>query len=308
MPVRCRSTIGRYRSDADVGSAVAADRFPRSGAFRAPSGPAVETLKRDSPDNPGMAREFQLDRRAYLRTVGMAGASAAVAGCLGGSDEDVIVPGTASGFPPFEFREEGDLVGFDIDLAEAVIDEAGYEAGEWVDMEFDSLIPALNDEEIDLIAAAMTIDPERAVAFSEPYYEADQGILVADNGFDPQELEDLEDRRVGAQAGTTGEELVETQLIDAGIIAEDDYRAYDNYTLAVEDLESGNIDAVVVDTPVADTFADDRAVRVAFVVETNESFGFGMRDEDERLEDINDGLAAVKEDSRYDDLVSQWFE
>lgn len=256
-----------------------------------------------------MARKFSMDRRAYLKTVGAAGASAAVAGCLGG-DEDVIVPGTASGFPPFEFTDGGELVGFDIDLAEAVIEEAGYEVGDWVDIEFDSLIPSLTEDDIDLIAAAMTITDDRAetIAFSNAYYESDQAVLVREDGdFNPETVEDFEGQRIGAQSGTTGEGEVE-DLIDDGIVDENNYRQYDNYTLAVQDLENGNVDAIVIDIPVARNFADSRAVRIAFIIETGEEFGFGMRQDDERLSDINDGLAAVNEDGTYEDLVEEWFE
>lgn len=256
-----------------------------------------------------MARTYSLDRRAYLRTVGAAGVAVSFAGCLG-DDEDTIVPGTASGFAPFEFYEGDDLVGFDIDLAEETIDRAGYEVGDWVDIEFDSLQPSLVEEDIDLIAAAMTITEDRAdtIAFSDPYYEADQAILVRENDFDPQEFADLEGRRVGAQSGTTGEMTIEEELIDTGIIAEGDARSYDNYALAVSDLEGESIDAVVVDSPVADTFAADRQVRVAFVFETGEEFGFGMRQDDDRIEDVNAALSEIRDDSTYDDLVGEWFE
>jgi len=256
-----------------------------------------------------MPRKFDMDRRAYLKTVGAVGVSAAVAGCGGGSD-DTVVPGTASGFPPFEYTEEGELVGFDVELAETVIDRAGYEQGEWVDIEFDSLIPSLTDGDIDLIAAAMTINDDRdqTIDFSDPYWESNQAVLVSEGGdFQPESTDDLEDVRVGAQSGTTGEDQVE-ELIDDGVVSEDDYRQYDNYTLAVQDLENGNVDAIVIDIPVARNFADSRSVVVAFEIETGEEFGLGMREDDDRLSDVNDALAEMQDDGTYDDLVSEWFE
>ncbi|MEF8852679.1 MAG: basic amino acid ABC transporter substrate-binding protein [Haloarculaceae archaeon] len=254
-------------------------------------------------------REFSMDRRAYLRTVGAVGVSATVAGCQGGSD-DTITPGTASGFPPFEFTREGELVGFDVELAEAAIEEAGYEVGEWVDIEFDSLIPSLTDGDLDLIAAAMTINDERdqTIDFSDPYWASNQAVLVREGGdFQPESTDDLSGMRVGAQSGTTGEDQV-TGLIDEGVISESEYRQYDNYTLAVEDLVNGNVDAIVIDIPVARNFADSRNVVVAFQIETGEQFGFGMREDDDRLSDINDALATLEENGTYDDLVSEWFE
>ena len=279
-----------------------------------------------------MTCSYGLDRRAYLKTVGVAGATAAVAGCTGngnggsgeggvevafeietgeeyglgvreedggrleavnsglsaaredgiydalyeeyiesgedagdvtegadgGTDAGTTVAGTATGFPPFEFENsDGELVGFDVELTEAIVARTDYEFGGFETFEFDSLIPALQDGNIDLIAAAMTIteDRDEQIDFSDPYYEANQAVLVRSGAdFDPSSREDLEGSVVGAQSGTTGEGEVD-KLIEDGIISEDDKRTYGNYELAVTDLENGNIDAVIIDVPVAENFA-----------------------------------------------------
>lgn len=261
-----------------------------------------------------------IDRRQYLKLSGAAGiAVTGLAGCLEGSgsdspdpdDEDVIVPGTAPGFPPFEIKEGGDLVGFDVDLLEAVVGETKYELAEWEEQEFDGLSPALEDGKIDVIAAAMTITEERqeTFEFTDPYHSADQAILVqTGSDLQPESLEDLEGTTVGAQSGTTGAGLVEDDLIDPGLVAEGDYNSYDNYVLATEELESGTIDAVVLDDPVAETFASDRNVEVAFIEETGEEFGFAIRPDDgDLLEALNEGLAAVRESGEYDEISDEWF-
>ena len=179
-------------------------------------------------------------------------------GADGGTDAGTIVAGTAPGFAPFEFENsDGDLVGFDVELTEAIVARTDYEFGGFETFEFDSLIPALQDGNIDLIAAAMTITEERdeQIDFSDSYYEANQGVLVRSGAdFEPDSREDLEGSVVGAQSGTTGEGEVD-KLIEDDIISEDDKRTYDNYELAVNDLESGNIDAVIIDVPVAENFA-----------------------------------------------------
>lgn len=257
-----------------------------------------------------MARKFSMDRRAYLKTVGVVGTSAAVAGCSGGSDSETIVPGTNPGFPPFEYTQDGELVGFDIDLAEEMVDRAGYELGEWSEVDFGSLIPSVLDGDIDLIAAGMTIEPDRQeqIDFTDPYWESNQAVLVQEGGdFQPGSVDGLEGTRVGVQGGTTGESEAET-LVEDGVIAGEDLRRYDNYTLAAQDLENGNIDAVIVDQPVAENFSSDRSVAIAFVIDTGEQFGMGMRPDDDRLSDMNDALAEIREDGTYDDLVAEWFE
>jgi len=256
-----------------------------------------------------MSAQPSLDRRGYLKVVGAAATTTAIAGCTG-EDDNVINPGTASGFPPFEFTEDGELMGFDIDLAEAVIERAGYEVGEWTDTEFDSLIPSLTEGNIDMAAAAMTITDDRAetIAFSDPYYEADQAVLISDDAdFDLESLEDLAGRIVGAQSGTTGLEELDA-LVEDGTVDEDDSRQYENYTLGVQDLENGNVDALILDIPVAQNFADSRAVTVAFQVETGEEYGFGLRQNDDRVDDLNAALEEIQSDGTYDELVAEWFE
>lgn len=257
-----------------------------------------------------MTRSYSLDRRAYLKTVGAAASVTVVAGCLDDDDETVINPGTASGFPPFEFIEDGELTGFDVDLTEAVVEEAGFELGEWTDLDFDSLIPALTDGDIDFIAAAMTITEDRAetIAFTDPYFESDQSVLVREGGdFQPTAEADLaEAAGIGAQSGTTGEGEVE-RLIDEGVVDGGDFTTYDNYPLAIEDLTAEIIDAVMVDLPVAESFEATRDVEIAFTIETGEEFGFGMRQDDTRIDDINTALGAVQDDSTYDDIVADYF-
>jgi polar amino acid transport system substrate-binding protein len=231
---------------------------------------------------------------------------------FGGGSEG-IVAGTASGFPPFEETVDGELQGFDIDLLEAVLDETEFELEEWEDFNsFDSLIPGLQNDRIDVIAAAMTItdDRKQSISFTDPYYDANQAILVRAGGdFQPSSLDDLSGKRVGAQRGTTGESVVQDELVEPGKLSESNYKGYDNYTLAVTDLENENIDAVVLDTPVADSFESDRDVETAFTYETGEQYGFGVRQDDDDLrEALNDGLEVVMEDGTYEELTKKWFQ
>ena len=259
-----------------------------------------------------MSREFSMDRRAYLATVGTT-ATVALAGCSsGGGDTETITPGTAPGFQPFEFQDGSELVGFDIDLTTAIFEEMdGYELAEWETFEFGSLIQALTSDRIDFIAAAMTINADRdeTIDFSDPYYSANQSIIVrSDGSFSPSELGDLSGRQVGAQSGTTGEGIIQDELIANGELEESNYTSYDNYVLAAEDLENGNIDAIVIDEPVGDTFANQRPVEVAFIYETGEQYGFGMRtDDDDLTSAVNDGLQTVRDDGTYEDLTAEWF-
>ena len=250
----------------------------------------------------------ELNRRTYLKGVGGTGVALSVAGCaslLGGGGGDEITPGTAAGFRPFEFRNDsGELVGFDIDLLSAVVEQTNYQLGDWQDLQFDTLITSLQNEKIDAIAAAMTIteDRDQSIDFSNPYYDANQAVLVREGGdFQPGSKSDLSGHRVGAQQGTTGE----SQAQEA--VSGDNYSGYSNYVLAVEDLVNGNVDAVIVDTPVAQAFLD-RSVEIAFTIQTGEQYGFGARtDDDDLVEALNQGLATVRDNGTYEELTKKWF-
>jgi len=156
----------------------------------------------------------------------------------------------------------------------------------------------------------MTINDDRdeTIDFTDPYYSANQAVLVQEGGdFSPGSMEDLAGRPIGAQKGTTGEQQVQDR-IDEGTYDESDYNGYDNYVFAVEDLENGNIDCVVLDDPVANTFASNRDVEVAFVYETGEEYGFGLQDGAGDVQSaLNEGLQAVREDGTYEELTNEWF-
>lgn len=262
----------------------------------------------------------RLDRRSFLRATGATASTFVITGCIGGNGggdntsgtgTTKIVAGTAPGFPPFEMKRNGELVGFDIDLLEAVVKQTdGYKLDSWKGFKFASLIPALTHDKIDVIAAAMTITDERdkRIDFTDPYYSADQSVLIRENGsFSPSKLKDLSGHPVGAQSGTTGEEVAKG-LIKKGTIKQSMYNSYDSYVLAVQDLQNGNIDAVIVDKPVAKTFIQNRPVKIAFTVETGEQYGFGMRtDANDLQKALNQGLATVQETGRYEEIRDKWF-
>ena len=276
-----------------------------------------------------MASDSDVDRRAYLAAVGAAGV-AGLAGCPGDprdgdgdggggtgtptddgtGGEDAVRLATAADFPPFADTQDGQLVGLDVDLAQAVVERAGYEVGTWVDIRFEALVQELNAEQFDLVAAATSVALDRGeeVAFSTSYHETDQAVIVAADGeFQPEAEADLEGRFVGAQAGTTCEALVE-RLIEEEVLTEDDYRPFVDFTRALEALTEENLDAVVVDRPTAETVAEEYDATVAFEVQTDEEYALAMRSDDDRFEAVDEALTEVLEDGTYDELVAEHLE
>jgi polar amino acid transport system substrate-binding protein len=224
--------------------------------------------------------------------------------------KEYLVVGTSPDFPPFEYVDEnGNIVGFDIDLIRLVAQKAGFKDIEIVSMDFDALIPALQQGKIDVIAAGMTITPERekVVDFTIPYWEVDQAVIVSKtSSFKPTKLEDLAGKTVGVETGTTAasylKDYVKKHNVDIKI------KEYSSYVLAVQDLINGRIDAVMLDVPVAKMFAKKYPVEIAFVVKTGEKYGFAVKKGNKELLDkLNKALQEVMNSPEWEKLVEKYF-
>lgn len=238
--------------------------------------------------------------------------SIGLSGCVEETENKIIV-GTSADYPPFEYVEGGKIVGFDIELITALLEKLGYTV-EVQDIGFDSLVPSLKNGKIDVIAAAMTITPEReeVIDFSDSYYNSDQSILLlADSDFIINEDDDISNLTIAAQTGTTGEKWVLDNLINIAnaTMTDDQLKRYDTYTLAILDLDNGNIDAVILDNPVAESFAKDDNRRVEYVIQTDEYFGFGVsKGNTELVNGINEQLALYMESDDWATLLDKYFE
>ena len=120
-----------------------------------------------------------------------------------------LVIGTDPGFKPFEYRQGGKIVGFDIDLAQEIANDTGRQLV-IEEMNFDGLIAALQAGKIDMAVAGMSVTPERSqnVNFSNPYYLASQMIVVRDNDQRIKIKTDLTGKKIGVQLGSTGDTIV----------------------------------------------------------------------------------------------------
>jgi polar amino acid transport system substrate-binding protein len=236
----------------------------------------------------------------------------ALSGCTQNTENKIII-GTSADFPPFEYKAANQtIVGFDIDLIKKIFTDQGYTV-EVQDIGFDSLIPSLQTGKIDVIAAAMTINDERLqqVDFSNPYYDANQAVLVkVGANVNITSVADLKNYTVGAQTGTTGWDWVNKTLVATGNLSEANFRSYDLYTDAVADLVIGpsRVGAVVIDSPVAKAFAKNGNVKIVLNITTNENYGFAVKKGNTTLvAKINTGLAAVKASAYWENLIEKYF-
>ena len=216
----------------------------------------------------------------------------------------VLVFGTNAEFPPFEYvGDDGEPDGFDVALIKAVGEKLGKEV-QVENMEFDSLVSSIGNR-IDGAIAGMTVTEERKaeVDFSDPYYEAVQFVIVAADS-DIAAADDLKNKTIGCQLGTTGMFLAEDI---EGATAQTYNRAID----AVNDLVNGRVDAVIIDKNPAEVFNTkfDGKVKIMdganFGFETEE-YAIALPKGSELVEQVNQALADLKADGTFDALVSQY--
>lgn len=210
-------------------------------------------------------------------------------------------------YEPFEFEgEDGEQTGFDIELLRAIADTFNSDI-EVKDTEFDGIVLAPQAGQCDMVASALTITDERAeqALFSDPYYDADQSLLVlAENEDTYATLDGLAGKTIGVQTETTGESYANENKPDGATVQS--FPDSDAMFLA---LSSGEVDALLQDLPVNAYRAEqDDAFVVTETFPTGEQYGFlAEKDNTELIDQINEGLAEVKADGTYDDLYAEWF-
>ena len=210
-------------------------------------------------------------------------------------------------YPPFEFEDASSELGysgFDIELIAAIGEELGREV-EIVVTGFDALTSgtAMAAGTCELAISAMTITPERdeQIDFSDPYYEADQSLLVP-NGSMIASIADLVGGVVvGVQTGTTGEIYANENVPGAEI------RAFEGGGDLLTALAAGQVDAVIQDLPVNVEEAAKGATTVVETYPTGEFYGIAFEEGSELVGPVNEALAAVRGDGTYDALFQKYF-
>lgn len=238
-------------------------------------------------------------------------AAIVVAGCGGGSGSsstsgggggERLTVGSDIPYPPFEQGKAGHYTGFDIELMEAIGEKIGREP-EFQDTSFETIFRDVQQGKFDAVISAATITEERekAVDFSNPYYLSEQAVLVKE-GSPIKSLKELEGKTVGAQQGTTGQELAKVEIPGSEI------RPYPEGPDAVNALKAGTVEGVVIDAPVAENAEQAGGVEIAERIPTEEEYGIAVaQGNTELLEEINKGLEEVKKDGTYKKIFEKWF-
>jgi polar amino acid transport system substrate-binding protein len=265
-----------------------------------------------------------LSTRRFLQLAGLTAASLMLAACgkkeappapapvasaPAAAPAKVYVVGTDAAYAPFESQnEKGEIVGFDIEVVQAIAKKAGFEV-KFVNTPWEGIFNTLQQGDRDMVVSAVTITDERkqTMDFSAPYFDAQQLIAVRQDS-KVAKFADLKKLKVGVQTGTTGDEAVSKLLGKTST----NIKRFESTPLALKELESGGVDAVVADNGVVIHYvANNPGGKFKTVSDKDfvpEQYGIAVKKGNtELLAKINSGLEGIKADGTYDAIYTKYF-
>ena len=271
-----------------------------------------------------------ISRRSFLAAAGLSVAALALTAC-GGSSSSVassvassasseaastsaaagelttvmagkLTMATNATFPPYEMTtDSGDIEGIDVDTAKAIAEKLGLEL-QVDDMEFDAALLSVQQGKADIAMAGITVTDERkaVMAFSDSYATGIQSIIVPE-GSDIASPDDLAGKKIGTQRGTTG------YIYCTDDFGEDSVVAYDNGLTAVQALNNGQVDAVVIDNaPAKEYVAANPGLKVLETSYAEEDYAIGMAKGSSLEDAVNAALEELKADGTLQSIVDKY--
>lgn len=215
----------------------------------------------------------------------------------------VLTMATNAEFPPYEFHDGGEIVGIDVEIAEAIAEKLGMTL-EIEDIAFDSIIPEVDSGKADIGLAGMTVSEDRLknVDFSEPYTTASQVIIVK-NDSDIAGPDDLAGKYIGVQLGTTGD-IYASDYEEEGSTIERYSKGFE----AVQAMMQGKIDAVVIDLEPAKVFvSENEGIKILDEALTVEEYAIAVKKGNtELVEKLNTALAELKDSGELQAIIDKY--
>ena len=232
-----------------------------------------------------------------------AASTSAAAGELTTVEAGKLTMATNAAFPPYEMTtDSGEFEGIDIETAQAIADKLGLEL-QIDDMDFDAALLSVQQGKADIAMAGITVTDERkaVMAFSDSYATGIQSIIVPE-GSDIASPDDLAGKKIGTQRGTTG------YIYCTDDFGEDSVVAYDNGLTAVQALNNGQVDAVVIDNaPAKEYVAANPGLKVLETSYAEEDYAIGMnKDNTALVEAVNAALEELKADGTLQSIVDKY--
>jgi polar amino acid transport system substrate-binding protein len=228
------------------------------------------------------------------------------------AEKEVYINGIDADYPPHAYVDEkGNPAGFDVEALDWIAEEMGFEVVHQPTA-WDGIVSSLLAKKIDMVFSGMTINEERKqkVNFSIPYWVINQAICVPIDSDLNAIAAFMGDNIVGTQRGCTAAMWIEDNLIVPGLFPKDQLKLYDGFSLAVQDLLNGRVDAAMMDdVMVEDAIRKGMAVKIVGTINTEEEYGVAVRKEDtELLELIDEGIRRFMRSQRWDELEAKYFQ
>ena len=273
----------------------------------------------------------KINRRSFLAAAGLTAAALALTACGGSASSTAsstassaasseaastsaaaelttveagkLTMATNAAFPPYEMTTDaGEFEGIDIDTAKAIAEKLGLEL-QIDDMDFDAALLSVQQGKADIAMAGITVTDERmaVMSFSDSYATGIQSVIVPE-GSDIASVDDLAGKKIGTQRGTTG------YLYCSDDFGEDAVVAYDNGLTAVQALNNGQVDAVVIDNEPAKAYVESNpGLKILDTSYAEEDYAIGMNKSNTALlEAVNAALEELKADGTLQAIVDKY--
>ena len=224
-------------------------------------------------------------------------------------EKGVLIMGTNAEFPPYEYIENNEIVGIDVEIAAAIAEKLGLEL-RVENMEFDSIISSVKGGKIDIGAAGMTVTPERLeeVNFTTTYATGVQVVIVTEDSAITS-VDDLfaegANHTIGVQQGTTGDLYSTWDIEDEGLGTIDRYPKGADAVMA---LKSGKVDCVIIDNEPAKAFvAENEGLKILDTEYAVEDYAIAVnKDNAELLEQVDNALNELIKDGTVQKIVDKY--
>ena len=273
----------------------------------------------------------KINRRSFLAAAGLTAAALALTACGGSASSTAsstassaasseaastsaaaelttveagkLTMATNATFPPYEMTTDaGTIEGIDVDTAQAIAEKLGLEL-QIDDMDFDAALLAVQQGKADMVMAGVTVTDERqnVMDFTDSYATGIQSIIVKEDS-DIASVDDLAGKKIGTQRGTTGYLYCSDDFGDENVVA------YDNGLTAVQMLNNGQVDCVVIDNaPAKEFISANPGLKLLDTAYVEESYAIGIGKGNTELKDaINTALEELKADGTLQAIVDKY--
>ena len=221
--------------------------------------------------------------------------------------EKVYKVGVDTTYPPFEFKEGNDYKGIDIELINAIAKDQDFKI-KLSPMDFGGIIPAMQANQLDVAIAGMSITEERkkVVDFSTPYFDAGLTVVVKKDNTSTKSVDDLKGKTIAVKKGTTGAKYAQDNATKLGIKVVQ----FNDSPAMFQEVANGNADALIEDYPVISYAIAQKDLGLKIVGERLNGDQYGIAvlkgQNKDLLKKINDGLANLKKDGTYDEIIKTY--